>query len=88
MFNGRRQPSCGGTSWMTRECQVRICERLGVKFPGPTRLSRPFTVRQRRGRSWKILRTCRYPSGTSQSARKKGRRISSDRIEPFALHNG
>jgi hypothetical protein len=27
----------GGTSRMTRECQVRICERLGVKFPGPTR---------------------------------------------------
>jgi hypothetical protein len=24
---------------MTRECQVRICERLGVKFPGPTRQS-------------------------------------------------
>ena len=22
---------------MTRECQVRICERLGAKFPGPTR---------------------------------------------------
>jgi hypothetical protein len=22
---------------MTRECHVRICERLGVKFPGPTR---------------------------------------------------
>ena len=37
MFNGRRQPSYGGTSRMTRECQVRICERLGVKFPGPTR---------------------------------------------------
>src|ERR1700693_4592510 len=35
--NGRRQPSCGGTSRMTRECQVRIYERLGVKFPGPTR---------------------------------------------------
>src|SRR6266550_1645154 len=35
IFNGRRQPSCGGTSRMTRECQVRICERLGVKFPGP-----------------------------------------------------
>ena len=30
MFNGRRQPSRGGTSRMTRECQVRICERLGV----------------------------------------------------------
>ena len=37
MINGRRQPSCGGTSRMTRECQVRFCERLGVKFPGPTR---------------------------------------------------
>jgi len=36
-FSGRRQPSCDGTSRMTRECQVRICERLGVKFPGPTR---------------------------------------------------
>src|SRR6267154_2023084 len=39
-FNGRRQPSNGGTSRMTRECQVRICERLGVKFPGPTRRRR------------------------------------------------
>ena len=36
-FNGRRQPSRGGTSRMMREYQVRICERLGVKFPGPTR---------------------------------------------------
>ena len=36
-FSGRRQPSCDGTSRMTRECQVRICEGLGVKFPGPTR---------------------------------------------------
>jgi hypothetical protein len=37
MSNGRRQPSRGGTSRMTRECQVRFCEGLGVKFPGPTR---------------------------------------------------
>ena len=37
IFNGRQQPSCGGASRMTRECQVRICERLGVKFPEPTR---------------------------------------------------
>jgi hypothetical protein len=35
--SGRRQSSVGGTSRMTRECQVRICERLGVKSPGPTR---------------------------------------------------
>jgi hypothetical protein len=39
MFNGRRQPSYGGTSRMMREYQVRICERLGVKLPGPTRQS-------------------------------------------------
>jgi hypothetical protein len=37
MFNGRRQPSRGGTSRMMREYQIRFCERLGVKFPGPTR---------------------------------------------------
>src|SRR6516164_48038 len=37
VINGRRQPSRGGTSRMNREVQVRICERLGVKFPGPTR---------------------------------------------------
>ena len=36
-LDGRRQPSCGGTSRMMREYHVRICERLGVKFPGPTR---------------------------------------------------
>jgi hypothetical protein len=27
----------GGTSRMRREPHVRSCERLGVKFPGPTR---------------------------------------------------
>jgi hypothetical protein len=37
MFNGRRQRSRDGTSRMTRECQVRFCGRLGVKFPEPTR---------------------------------------------------
>src|SRR6516165_6150474 len=37
MINGRRQPSIDGTSRMMREYQVRICEGLGVKFPGPTR---------------------------------------------------
>ena len=45
MFNGRRQPSCGGTSRMMREYQVRICERLGVKFPGPTRPSLHIALR-------------------------------------------
>jgi hypothetical protein len=36
--DGRRQPSMGGTSRVSREAQARICERLGVKFPGATRL--------------------------------------------------
>jgi hypothetical protein len=34
MINEGRQPSCGCTSRMNREVHVRICERLGVKFPG------------------------------------------------------
>ena len=38
--NGRRQPSCGGTSRMNREVPARFCEGLGAKFPGPTRQSR------------------------------------------------
>src|SRR5713101_1613745 len=41
MFSGRRQPSCGDTSRMNREVQVRICEGLGVKLPGPTRQNEP-----------------------------------------------
>src|SRR5882762_1640046 len=42
--NGRRQPSHGGTSRMMREYQVRICERLGVQFPEPTRQAVPMVV--------------------------------------------
>ena len=37
-FDGGRQLSTDGTSRMNREVQVRICEGLGVKLPGPTRL--------------------------------------------------
>ncbi len=49
MFNGRWQPSHGGTSRMMRQYQVRICERLGVKFPGPTRPARQiFNEKERR----------------------------------------
>src|ERR1017187_5059262 len=45
ILNGRRKPSRGGTSRMTRECQVRICEGLGVKFPGPTRQKAKYSER-------------------------------------------
>ena len=45
-FDGGRQPSMGGTSRMSREAQVRICERLGVKLLGSTRHSKQ--VRSRR----------------------------------------
>src|ERR1700688_4851647 len=38
--DGRRQPSMGGTSRISREAYVRFCERLGVQFPGPTRRPR------------------------------------------------
>ena len=41
IINGRRQPSHGGTSRMMREYHVRICEGLGVQFPGSTRHARP-----------------------------------------------
>jgi hypothetical protein len=36
-LDGRRQPSMGGTSRVSREAQARFCERLGAKFPGATR---------------------------------------------------
>ena len=36
-LDGRRQPLVGGTSRISREAYVRICERLGVQFPGATR---------------------------------------------------
>src|SRR6516165_6413103 len=34
ILDGRRQPSCGGTSRMNREVHVRICERLRVDSSG------------------------------------------------------
>ena len=34
-----------GTSRVTGDCQARICEGLGVKFPGPTRHSRRLAIR-------------------------------------------
>src|SRR6476646_7503732 len=74
IFNGRRQPSCGGTSRMTRECQVRICERLGVKFPGPTRQN-PKT-RQR------LVCLLLPPQPDSCTAAKRGRAAEASCFSP------
>ena len=60
MFNGRRQPSRGGTSRMMREYQVRFCERLGVKFPGPTRQN-PNTSR---------MPACQLPPASDMRVKK------------------
>jgi hypothetical protein len=59
MINGRRQPSNDGTSRMMREYQVRICERLGVQFPGPTRQGR-------RGRPTALGQHCPQPRGSGR----------------------
>ena len=40
--DGRRQPSVGGTSRVSREAHARICEGLGVQVPGPTRHVKGF----------------------------------------------
>jgi len=37
MLDGRQQRATSGTSRRSRERPVRFCEKLGVKFPGPTR---------------------------------------------------
>jgi hypothetical protein len=66
----------GGTSRISREAYVRICGRLGVKFPGATRRSagdrRPYAecaehVRQLEGES-----PFQQPDGGEVIARRKG----------------
>src|SRR5450759_604299 len=46
MPNGRRRPSLGRTSRVNREVYARFCERLAVRFRGPTR---QLAVRNFRG---------------------------------------
>jgi hypothetical protein len=51
---GGRQLSMDGTSRVTGDSHARFCERLGVKFPGPTRRLAP--VRFECQRPVKLLR--------------------------------
>ena len=64
--NRRNSLSCwkaaaflGGTSRMNREIHVRICERLGVQFPGPTRRRAgdrsPYADRRMNSSNWAPL---------------------------------
>ena len=67
-FDGRRQLSLGGTSRMSREAHVRICERLGVKFPGATRLTLALALIRN-------LRTCSaVKREKAQAAAPQGRK--------------
>ena len=54
-----------GTSRMTRECHVRICERLGLRFPGPTRQPAVRNFREGDGNNGIIeARSAPSPSST------------------------
>jgi hypothetical protein len=55
-----------------REYQVRICERLRVKFPGPTRQKRPFILSSFSSK----LRGAR-PSRSASAAGERSRRMPS-----------
>src|SRR5258705_13155041 len=67
-FGGRRQPSLGGTSRMNREIHVRICERLGVKFPGATRqIPRAYSAMTKAPISLQDLRRRLYVKAKAES---------------------
>jgi hypothetical protein len=71
-----------------REYQVRICERLGVKFPGPTRHLRradPATMTSGLLRLADILRVRRHVSKVPDS---EVRRISINHLGAGAAHSG
>src|SRR5215468_6609630 len=51
---------------MMREYHVRICERLGVKFPGPTRQNEPCHSLGGHGRSTSVSVPAGPAVGTSE----------------------
>ena len=55
-----RSLSRDDTSRRNREVHIRICERLGVKFPGPTRQNPTFSARRKRSAQTSTAR----PAGT------------------------
>src|ERR1700730_17058183 len=87
MLNERRQPSRDGTSRMTRECQVRFCEGLGVKFPGPTAFADPRAMQRKRGRWRWALRfvpgPCHHRRANAALPRRKVALGSSPKAERY-----
>ncbi len=81
IISGRRQPSCDGTSRMNRETHVRICERLGVKFLGPTRQMTEVAAPTMHHRNWYRLNigaangTCRSLVNTGSADARGGRAL-------------
>ena len=57
----------GGTSRVTGDSQARFCEGLGVKFPGPTRQTRPSRA---------ASRTSAYPPKLTVKADVRVRQLS------------
>ena len=57
----RKAAAIDGTSRKTREVQVRICERLGVKLPGPTRHELPSPTRSNRQEIIRAARGYEFP---------------------------
>src|SRR5216683_3465554 len=71
---GGRQLSMDGTSRVNREVYARFCERLGAKFPGPTRRYRVTDI---------PTATKRIPRKTLQA----GRIPSWERLRKVLLQN-
>src|SRR5215472_578922 len=63
---------------MMREYHVRICERLGVKFPGPTRHQETRRPRNLRGRFTSVTGPCcAGAAGLRAAVRWQGGRLLS-----------
>jgi len=79
-IGGRRTPSLGGTSRISREAYVRICEGLGVRFPGPTRLRAPGEAGASRWVTWPPRGGQEVPPATERATRSLGPGLASGRV--------
>jgi len=80
-LGGRRRPSTGGTSRVTGDGQARICERLGAKFPGPTR--RQETGPSQTGLRWRGESQVEISTGRLQLLRLFSTLLSIARSDTF-----